>query len=63
MIAAFEDPDAPWTAADDFHRAAELGVTGFPTLLAVDEDSVTSLAHGHATADETDQRLTVLRTH
>ena len=28
----------------DFRRAAELGVTGFPTLLAVDGDRVTALA-------------------
>ncbi|MFF1438764.1 DsbA family protein [Streptomyces sp. NPDC058295] len=62
VVAAFEGPEAPYTAADDFHRAAELGVTGFPTLLAVDGDSVISLAHGHATADEIDRRLATLRT-
>ncbi|MPY56923.1 DsbA family protein [Streptomyces spongiae] len=62
VVAAFEGPEAPHTAADDFHRAADLGVTGFPTLLAVDGDSVTPLAHGHATADEIDRRLAGLPT-
>lgn len=62
VVAAFEGPEASGTAADDFHRAAELGVTGFPTLLAVDGYAVTPLAHGHATADEIDQRLAALLT-
>jgi putative protein-disulfide isomerase len=61
VVAAFEGPEALHAAADDFRRAAELGVTGFPTLLAVDGDSVTPLAYGHATADEIDQRLATLR--
>ncbi|WP_221512896.1 DsbA family protein [Streptomyces caelestis] len=56
VVSAFQDPEAPSTAADDFHRAAGLGVTGFPTLLAVDGDAVTHLAHGHTTADEIDIR-------
>jgi putative protein-disulfide isomerase len=62
VVAAFEGSQAPYTAADDFHRAAELGVTGFPTLLAVDGYSATPLAYGRATADEIDQRLATLRT-
>ena len=62
VVAAFEGPEAPYTAADDFHRSAELGVTGFPTLLAVDGYSATPLAYGRATADEVDQRLAPLRT-
>jgi putative protein-disulfide isomerase len=57
VVAAFTGAEAPYRAADDFRRAAELGVTGFPMLLAVDGDSVTPLAQGHATADEVDQRL------
>lgn len=57
VVAAFEAPDAQTEADEDFRRAARLGVTGFPTLLAVDGDSVTPLAHGHATADEVDARL------
>jgi putative protein-disulfide isomerase len=62
VVAAFDAPDAHNAAADDFHRCAELGVTGFPTLLAVDGDRVTALAHGHATADEIDRRLAALTT-
>lgn len=62
VVSAFQDPEAPNSAADDFHRAAELGVSGFPTLLAMDGTAVTSLAHGHATADLVDQRLAALAT-
>lgn len=62
VVAAFEDPEAHGTAADDFHRAAELGVTGFPTLLAVDGEHVVPLALGHATADEVDRRLAAFGT-
>ncbi|MDX3750664.1 DsbA family protein [Streptomyces sp. AK08-02] len=57
VVAAFAGAEAPDAAADDFRRSAELGVTGFPTLLAVDGHRVTPLAHGHATADEVDRRL------
>jgi len=57
VVGAFEAPEAQDAAAKDFHRSAELRVTGFPTLLAVDGDRVTVLAHGHATADEVDRRL------
>ncbi|WP_328875412.1 DsbA family protein [Streptomyces sp. NBC_00287] len=57
VVAAFEAPEAQTAARADFRRAAQLGVTGFPTLLAVDGDSVTPLAYGHATADEVDERL------
>ncbi|WP_328753488.1 DsbA family protein [Streptomyces sp. NBC_00285] len=60
VVAAFESDEAPYTAADDFHRAAELGVTGFPTLLAVDGRQVSVLARGHATADDVDRRLASL---
>jgi len=62
VLAAFEGSEARVAAGADFHRSASLGVTGFPTLLAVDGDSVTPLAHGHATADEVDRRLAPLRT-
>ncbi|MGP4009750.1 DsbA family protein, partial [Streptomyces sp. 4N124] len=57
FVAAFEAPEAQTAAHTDFRRAAQLGVTGFPTLLVVDGDSVTPLAYGHATADEADERL------
>jgi putative protein-disulfide isomerase len=62
VLAAFEAPGTRVEAEADFRRAAELGVRGFPTLLAVDGDTVTTLAHGHATADEIDRRLAALRT-
>ena len=57
VLAEFAAPGARAAADADFRRAAALGVTGFPTLLAIDGDSVTPLAHGHATADEVDVRL------
>ncbi|MEU1512095.1 DsbA family protein [Streptomyces sp. NPDC005811] len=60
VVAAFEGAGAE--ARADFDRAAALGVTGFPTLLALRGDHVTPLAHGHSTADEIDRRLASLRT-
>ncbi|MEV5955828.1 DsbA family protein [Streptomyces sp. NPDC051987] len=60
VVSAFESPEAYDAAADDFRRCAELGVTGFPTLLAVDGARVAVLARGHATADEVDRRLAAL---
>jgi putative protein-disulfide isomerase len=66
VAAAFESPKAREAAEADFHRAAELGVTAFPTLLAVDGSRAVTLARGHATADEVDRRLASLgvsRTH
>ncbi|MDW8803453.1 DsbA family protein [Streptomyces scabiei] len=57
VVAAFASPDARAAAQADFRRAAELGVTGFPTLLAVEGDSLAPLAYGRATADEIDRRL------
>ncbi|WP_370269460.1 DsbA family protein [Streptomyces sp. V4I8] len=62
VVAAFEAPEAQAAAEAGFHRAAELGVTGFPTLLAVVGGHATTLAHGHATADGIDRHLTDLRT-
>ena len=61
VVTAFEAPEAQAAAEADFRRAAQLGVTGFPTLLAVDGDSVTPLARGHATADEVDRTPRVHR--
>ncbi|MEU1005890.1 DsbA family protein [Streptomyces tibetensis] len=63
VIAAFEAPRAQEAAQADFRRAAALGVTGFPTLLAVDGDRVTPLAYGNATATEVEQRLSSLTAH
>jgi putative protein-disulfide isomerase len=61
VVTAFESPDVAAAAKADFRRAAELGVTSFPTLLAVDGDDVTVLAVGHASADEVDERLLASR--
>ncbi|GIG59335.1 DsbA family protein [Longispora fulva] len=57
LVAAFEGPAARAAAATDFRRSRELGVEGFPTLLAVDGDRATVLAVGHADADAVDRRL------
>lgn len=45
----------------DFERAARLGVSGFPTLLAVTGFNTVALARGHATAEEIERRLAGLR--
>jgi putative protein-disulfide isomerase len=60
VVAAFLAPGSRAAAEADFRRAARLGVTGFPTLLADDGSRVVILARGHATADEVDQRLAAL---
>ncbi|WP_329126258.1 DsbA family protein [Streptomyces sp. NBC_01465] len=60
VVAAFEAPGSRAAAEADFRRSAQLGVTAFPTLLAVDDDRVTVLARGHATANEVDRRLASL---
>jgi putative protein-disulfide isomerase len=60
VVAAFDAPEAHAEAEADFHRAAKLGVLAFPTLLAVDDDRVTVLAHGQATVDEVVRRLAAL---
>ncbi|KUL47013.1 DsbA family protein [Streptomyces regalis] len=57
VVAAFAASETQAEAVSDFRRAAALGVTGFPTLLALDGMRVTTLARGHATADDIDQRL------
>jgi putative protein-disulfide isomerase len=58
VATAFESSDSQAAAEADFRRAAELGVTAFPTLVAVSDDHATVLAVGTATADDIDQRLT-----
>lgn len=62
VVAAFEATEAHAEAEADFHRAAQLGVLAFPTLLAVDDNQVTVLAHGQATVDEVERRLAALST-
>lgn len=60
VVAAFEGSDVRADARADFRSAAQLGVSAFPTLLAVDGEHVVPLARGHATADEVDRRLASL---
>lgn len=57
VVAAFRAPAAQAAAEADFDRAARLGVTSFPALLAVAGEAVTVLARGHATADEVTHHL------
>ncbi|MFE6624439.1 DsbA family protein [Streptomyces sp. NPDC057740] len=57
VVTAFEGAETQAQALADFRRCAELGVNGFPTLLALGDGRVTTLARGHATADEVDRRL------
>lgn len=45
----------------DFERAARLGVSGYPALLAVDGYDVVALARGYASAEEVEQRLAAVR--
>ncbi|SER23432.1 putative protein-disulfide isomerase [Lentzea xinjiangensis] len=56
VVAAFETA----TPEADFQLAARLGVTGFPTLIAVRGSERYALARGHASADEVEQRLAAL---
>jgi putative protein-disulfide isomerase len=60
VVAALRSPATEAAAEADFRRAAELGVTGYPTLLVVDGERVTELARGNATADEVDRRLAAI---
>lgn len=60
VVAAFQSPATRAAAADDFRRAAALGVDAFPTLILVDGERATAVARGHATADEVDRRLAAL---
>ena len=61
VVSALPSPATEAEAQADFRRAAELGVDGFPTVLAVNGERLTVLARGQAIADEVDQRLTILR--
>ncbi|MFD5825431.1 DsbA family protein [Lentzea sp. NPDC060358] len=45
---------------EDFAFAARLGVTGFPTLIAVRGSEMYAVARGHASAEEVEQRLAPL---
>jgi putative protein-disulfide isomerase len=56
VVSAFKsaDPDT------DFAVAARLGVSSFPTLIAVRGNDAFVLARGHASAEQIEQRLTQL---
>ncbi|WP_405607963.1 DsbA family protein [Streptomyces sp. NBC_00076] len=60
VLASFTSPATQDAAEADFRRTAELGVTAFPTLLALVGSRTVPLAQGHATADEVDRRLSHL---
>ncbi|MGC0416931.1 DsbA family protein [Embleya sp. AB8] len=55
--AAFDAPAARHAAEADFRRAAELGVTAYPTLLVQDGARLAVLAVGHAEPDPIDTLL------
>ncbi|MGZ3142679.1 DsbA family protein [Lentzea chajnantorensis] len=57
VVAAFHSaqPEA------DFVRAARFGVSGYPTLIALDGTNGYALARGHATAEEVEERLAAIR--
>ncbi|SFR28057.1 putative protein-disulfide isomerase [Lentzea waywayandensis] len=58
VVAAFHSGQA--AAEKDFERSARLGVSGFPTLLAVNGTDTVVLASGHATADQVEHHLVTL---
>ena len=60
--AALQAPETADAAIDDFRLAAALGVDGYPTLLAVTDDRVTTLARGYATVEQIEQRLSAATT-
>jgi putative protein-disulfide isomerase len=60
VAAAFTDPRSAAAAAADFQRAAQLGVTGFPTLIAAHGDRLTPIAYGHASLEQVEERLVAL---
>jgi len=58
---AFESPASAEAAEADFRYARQLGVTSFPTLLAVSDGYTHPLAVGNATAEEVRERLAAAR--
>jgi putative protein-disulfide isomerase len=60
VAAAFTNPQSMNAAATDFQRAARLGVTGFPTLIATNGEINTPIAYGHATPAQVEARLAAL---
>jgi putative protein-disulfide isomerase len=61
VVAAFEAPEAEAAARSDFRRSRELGVEGFPTLLAVTGDgNLHAIAVGAASATQVESRLAAI---
>lgn len=60
VVAAVTDARSAATAAADFQRAAQLRVTGFPTLIAAHGETMTPIAYGHASPDQVEERLVAL---
>ncbi|WP_250037638.1 DsbA family protein [Paractinoplanes maris] len=60
VAAAFTEPRSAAAAAADFQRAAQLGVTGFPTLIAAHGETITAIAYGHASPGQVEERLIAL---
>jgi putative protein-disulfide isomerase len=60
VAAAFTAPGSQAAAEADFRRAAELGVSAYPTLLAINGERAATLATGHATAAQVERRLAAL---
>ncbi len=61
VVTALRAPATRAAAEADFRRSRELGVDGFPTLLALDGRRGAVLARGHATADQVDRLLASIR--
>ncbi|MDF3287698.1 DsbA family protein [Streptomyces silvisoli] len=61
VVTALRSPATRAAAEADFRRSRELGVDGFPTLLALGGQRSAVLARGHATADQVDRLLAVIR--
>jgi putative protein-disulfide isomerase len=60
VVAAFEAPSSLEAAEFDFHYSRQLGVSAFPTLVAVENGRAQAVASGHATAEEVEARLAAL---
>ncbi len=56
----FASPNSAVAAAQDFARAAALGVHSYPTLLVLDGDHASVLAVGHASVEDIEVRLGAL---
>ncbi|SHF10267.1 DsbA family protein [Streptoalloteichus hindustanus] len=60
VVRAFHSPAASAAAEADFRRTRDLGVEGFPTLVAEVDGRTAVLAVGHATVEQVERRLAAL---